>query len=195
MKSNKQLGLYVMLLNGTYELLKWNKALVAFGYRIDVMHMDEFERKFANLFELDTDETSIQDQPIHFTDEGNRPCTVYISKAFKQTVNVKYPQYIPFLEKGYVVLLKTFKKLTADSPQDHTTDEVIDHMIHTSQFCKSFINCLELTVGDHFRPGGFFAQIIEDNSSGKEKHDKHIEMPGKIEVIKNGNYFMLDFSS
>jgi len=192
-KSNKQLGIYIILLDGDYDFLKWNKALVTFGYRVDVMHLDEFERKFGALLELDTAEPPLQDIPIHFTDGGKRPCTTYISKAFEEKIIAKFPRYIPFLEKGYVMLLKTFKKLPVYSRQEPVTDEVMDHMLTTYQFCKSFITCLQLTVGDYFRPGGFFAHIMEDSGSSKDRHDKQPEFPGKIEMVKKGNYFMLDF--
>src|SRR5581483_11219997 len=191
-KSNKQLGLYVILLDGDYDFLKWNKALVTFGYRVDVVTLDEFELKFGTLFELDKTDNPVQDVPIHFTDGGKRPCTVYISRAFEQQLSTRFSRYMHFLEKGYVVLLKTFKKLPAYSRQDLTTDEVMDHMLTTYQFCKSFINCLQLTVGDYFKPGGFFAHVMEDAT--KDRNDKQADLPTKIEVIKKGNYFMLDFS-
>lgn len=189
----KQLGLYVVLLDGDYDFLKWNKALVTFGYRIDIINLDEFELKFGALFELDSTDSLLQDVPIKFIDGGKRPCTIFISKEFEQKIKTKFPQYIPFLEKGYVVLLKTFKKLPVYSRHAITSDEVMDHMLTTYQFCKNFTNCIQLTVGDYFKPGGYFARIMEDAAVKKDKGDKQFELPVKIEVIKKGDYFMLDF--
>ncbi|AEV97213.1 hypothetical protein A4D02_17395 [Niastella koreensis] len=194
-KHNKQLGLYVILLDGGYDFLKWNKALVSFGYRIDIINLDEFELKFGSYFDLENTESLSQNIPIKFTDGGKRPVTIFISKEFEQKINTQFPQYIPFLEKGYVVLLKTFKKLPIYSRQEITSDELMDHMLTTYQFCKNFIGCVQLTVGDYFKPGGYFAHILEDTApTKKDRGDKKIDLPVKIEVIKKGNFFKLDFS-
>jgi hypothetical protein len=192
-KHNKQLGLYVILLDGNYNLLKWNKALVPFGYRIDIIHLDEFELKFGSVFELEPTDSLLQNIPITFTDAGKRPCTIYISSAFEQKIRTQYPRYISLLEKGYVVLLKTFKKLPVYSRQQITSDEVMEHMLTTYQFCKNFTSCVQLTAGTLFKPVGYFAHIMEDTTARKDRIDKQFDLPVKIEVIKKGNYFMMDF--
>lgn len=191
-KFNKQLGLYVILLDGDYNFLKWNKALLAFGYRIDIIHLDEFELKYGALFELETTDSLSQQIPIKFTDGGRRPCTIFISKEFQEKIYTQFPRYIPFLEKGYVALLKTFKKLPVYAHQEITSNEVLDHLITTYQFCKNFISCIQLTVGDYFKPGGYFAQIMDDTNTKKDRSEKQLDLP-KIEVIKKGSYFLLEF--
>jgi len=194
-KYNKQLGLYVILLDGNYDFLKWNKALVSFGYRIDIINLDEFELKFGAFFEMENTDNLTQNFPIKFIDGGKRPVTIFISKEFEQKINTKFPQFIPFLEKGYVVLLKTFKKLPVYSRQEISSDELMDHLLTTYQFCKNFINCIQLTVGDYFKPGGYFAHIMEDTAAAKkDRSDKQVDLPVKIDVVKKGNFFRLDFS-
>lgn len=184
------MGLYVILLDGDYDFLRWNKALVSFGYRVDIIHLDEFERKFGMVLEIDG-RNMLQDVPVNFTDGSKQPCTVYISRAFEQKIHDHFPQYIPLLEKGYVVMLKTFKKLPPRL--EPTPDEVMEHLVTAFQFSKSFIHCLQLTVGSYLKPGGFFAQVIEDNAAVRDKHDRQSESSDRTDMVKKGNYFMLDF--
>jgi hypothetical protein len=59
----------------------------------------------------------------------------------------------------------------------------------------NFINCIQLTVGDYFKPGGYFAHIMEDTpATRKYRNDKYTDLPVKIEVVKKGNLFRLAFS-
>lgn len=110
-----QLGLYAILIDGDYSTLKFNKSLLVFRYRIDIVPLDEFERKYIGVL------------------EGNAK-----------------------MEKGYVVLLKTYKTLRMDEEGWNDPGVIREYLRTMYEFCQSFRTCLRLTIGDTFSLGEFF---------------------------------------
>jgi hypothetical protein len=159
-----QLGLYAILVNGDYSTLKFNKSLLAFRYRIDIVPLDEFERRYGGIFELDHSPGLEQDVPVHYLDSKKKPRVVCVSGPFQQIIREKYPEYIPLLERGYVVLLKTYKTLRTETKGWKDPETIREHLIEAYEFCKNFRSCLRLTVGDHFALGDFFGCVV---GSGK----------------------------
>ena len=155
-----QLGLYAILVNGDYSTLKFNKSLLAFRYRIDIVPLDEFERRYGGIFELENGPALEQDVPLHYLDSKKNPRTVCISSHFQRSIRERYPEYIPLLEKGYAVLLKTYKTLRTDKKGWNDVDKVREYLLEAYEFCSNFRTCLKLTVGDHFNLGDFFGCVV-----------------------------------
>jgi hypothetical protein len=189
---SRRLGLYAIIVDGDYGFLKWNKTLLAFKYMIDVVPLDEFERNFGILFGLEA--PSVQRHPISFTDGARRWRTVYISREFQHRINTLYPQFVPLLEKGYVVLLKTFKRMHLPSGEQPNAGEVMEYLLKTYEFCQHFKNCLQLTIGDFFKPGAFFGCMMNDGIPERlSQHKRTSRYAGKA-LAKKGNYFLLELS-
>jgi hypothetical protein len=172
-----QLGLYAILANGDYGTLKFNKSLLAFRYRIDIVPLDEFERRYGGIFEMDSSVALEQDVPIHYLDSKRKPRIVCVSSLFQQNIREKYPEYIPLLERGYAVLLKTYKTLRTDSKGWNDPVRIREHLLETYEFCKNFRTCLRLTVGDHFTLGDFFGCVV---GSGKVIRYKEPGLPARL---------------
>jgi hypothetical protein len=155
-----QLGLYAILLNGDYSTLKFNKSLLAFRYRIDIVPLDEFERKYGGVFLPDITGIAEQDVPVHFIDSKKKPRTVCISRSFEHSIRERFPDYIALLERGYVVLLKTYKTLRTDDKGWNDPVKIREYLVDASEFCRNFRTCLQLTIGDHFSLGDFFGCMV-----------------------------------
>lgn len=168
-----QLGLYAILVSGDYSSLKFNKSLLAFRYRIDIVPLDEFERKYGGVFEAETPSLLAQDVPIKYTDSKKQERTVCISSNLERNIRENYPQYIRLLEKGYVVLLKTFKTLRTDKKGWTGPDTIREYLLETYQFCQNFRACLKLTVGDQFSLGDFFGCVVGSSKVIKYKELEH----------------------
>jgi hypothetical protein len=153
-----QLGLYAILVNGDYSTLKFNKSLLAFRYRIDIVPLDEFERRYGGIFEVEA--TPEQDVSLQYTDSKKQVRTISISSHFEKNIREKHQQYIPLLEKGYAVLLKTFKTLRTDKKGWNDPDKIREYLLEAYEFCRNFRTCLKLTVGDHFNLGDFFGSVV-----------------------------------
>ncbi|HEY4209712.1 MAG TPA: hypothetical protein VGM31_22960 [Puia sp.] len=155
-----QLGLYAILVNGDYSTLKFNKSLLAFRYRIDIVPLDEFEKRYGGIFEIDNTGTLEQEVPVHFIDSKKKSRTVCISSRLEQKIRNDYPEYISLLERGYAVLLKTYKTLRTDEKSWNDPGKIREYMVEAFEFCKNFRACLHLTVGEHFALGDFFGCIV-----------------------------------
>ncbi|HVU54425.1 MAG TPA: hypothetical protein VHD83_05190 [Puia sp.] len=172
-----QLGLYAILVNSDYGTLKFNKSLLAFRYRIDIVPLDEFERRYGGIFEMDAAVPADQDVPVHYVDSKKKPRTVCISRHFQRSIEEKYPEYIPLLERGYAVLLKTFKTLRTDKKGWNDPERIREYLLEAYEFCQNFRVCLKLTVGDHFTLGDFFGCVV---GSVKVVRYKEPSLPARL---------------
>jgi hypothetical protein len=172
-----QLGLYAILVNGDYGTLKFNKSLLAFRYRIDIVPLDEFEKRYGGIFGMENSSAVDQDVPVHYLDSKKKPRTVCISSHFKQSVQERHPEYIPLLERGYAVLLKTYKTVRTEKKGWNDPEKIREHLVEAYEFCQNFRSCLRLTVGDHFTPGDFFGCVV---GSGKVIRYKEPSLPARL---------------
>ncbi|HEY8969480.1 MAG TPA: hypothetical protein VIM64_10310 [Puia sp.] len=172
-----QLGLYAILVNGDYSTLKFNKSLLAFRYRIDIVPLDEFEKRYGGIFEMDNGLVADQDVPIHYLDSKKKPRTVCVSGHFERSIRERHPEYIPLLERGYAVLLKTYKTLRTEEKGWNDAEKIREHLLEAYEFCKNFRMCLKLTVGDHFTLGDFFGCVV---GSGKVIRYKEPGLPARL---------------
>ena len=172
-----QLGLYAILVNGDYSTLKFNKSLLAFRYRIDIVPLDEFEKRYGGIFEMNNGVVADQDVPIHYLDSKKKPRTVCISSRLEQSIRERHPEYIPLLERGYAVLLKTYKTLRTEEKGWNDAEKIREHLLEAYEFCRNFRMCLKLTVGDHFTLGDFFGCVV---GSGKVIRYKEPSLPARL---------------
>lgn len=172
-----QLGLYAILVNGDYSALKFNKSLLAFRYRIDIVPLDEFERKYAGVFEAEAPALLVQDVPIRYADSKKQERTVCISSHLERAIRERYPQYVRLLERGYVVLLKTFKTLRTDRKGWNGPEVIREYLLEAYEFCQSFRACLKLTVGDQFSLGDFFGCAVGSSKIIKYKERARVAKP------------------
>jgi len=172
-----QLGLYAILVNGDYGTLKFNKSLLAFRYRIDIVHLDEIERRYGGIFGMENGDGVGQDVPVHYLDSKKKPRTVCVSSHFEQRIRERHPEYIPLLERGYAVLLKTYKTLRTEKKGWNDPEKIREYLLEAYEFCKNFRTCLRLTVGDHFTLGDFFGCVV---GSGKVVRYKEPSLPARL---------------
>jgi hypothetical protein len=155
-----ELGIYAIVLDGNADFLKLNKTLLAFRYKLDIIPLDEFERKFKGFFDIGTSADALQNTPITFAVGTRRPKTIYISKPFFEKIFADYPQYHSILQAGYVVLLKTFKSVFLPNKEVIKPDEVRKDILKSYEFIGNFRKCLELALDKSFQLGDFFGYII-----------------------------------
>lgn len=172
-----QLGLYAILVNGDYSTLRFNKSLLAFRYRIDIVPLDEFEKRYGGIFEIENGLAAEQDVPVHYLDSKKKPRTVCVSNHFQQSIRERHPEYIPLLERGYAVLLKTYKTLRTEKKGWNDPERIREYLLEAFEFCRNFRTCLRLTVGDHFTPGDFFGCVV---GSGKVVRYKEPGLPVRL---------------
>lgn len=101
-----------------------------------------------------------QDVPIHYLDSKKNPRTVCISSHFHRSIRERYQEYIPLLERGYAVLLKTYKTVRTDKKGWNDPEKIREYLLEAYEFCSNFRTCLKLTVGDHFNLGDFFGCVV-----------------------------------
>ncbi|MDE3247703.1 MAG: hypothetical protein KGO82_03525 [Bacteroidota bacterium] len=136
--------------------------LSALKYKIDIITLDIFEQQFGYLFGLGNANT-VQDVAVSLFNRKGLESTIYISRALEHTLRKACPDYLPLLKKGYVVVLKTYRKFSPAISEMPDQLEIQKHLSKTQQFCEYFSVCSALTIGDYFRPSMFFA-YIEDES-------------------------------
>lgn len=190
-----QLGLYAILVSGDYSSLKFNKSLLAFRYRIDIVPLDEFERKYGGVFEAEMPSLLVQDVPVKYNDSKKQERTICISSNLERNIRENYPQYIRLLEKGYVVLLKTFKTLRTDKKGWNGPGTIREYLLETYQFCQNFRACLKLTVGDQFSLGDFFGCVV--GSSKVIKYNEKVRAiqtaPSSMEEVEKERGFLREY--
>jgi hypothetical protein len=158
----REVWLCTILVEGDYGHLKWNNMLSALKYRIEVIPLDVFENQFAYLFDVQNGNL-VQDIPIMTTNAKGVLNIIYISRNLQEAIVNSYPAFKPLLKKGYVVILKTFKKFSPALTEIPERLEVEKCLLNTQQFCKNFRICTALTIGDYFKPSIFFAYIADHN--------------------------------
>jgi hypothetical protein len=189
------LGIYAIVINGNYDFLKLNKSLFAFRYKMDITPLDEFERKFGDLFELGRSSDRLQDIPVNRRNTHRKSETIYISKAFYEKILSDYPQYRALLEEGYVVLLKTFKSFFLPGKEEIESEEVRKNILKSYEFVKNFRKCLELSADRSLQLGEFFGYDIGQHSIIRYRDSDHsypayVHIPGAVE---DSNRFLEEF--
>jgi hypothetical protein len=154
------LGIYALVINGSYDLLKLNKILFAFRYRLDIVPLDEFEDRFAAIFDVANGKANAREISVNFIDAKRQNKTIFISKAFYEKLQVHYPGYLSLMQQGYIVLLKTFRVMDLSPGAAVEVDKVRKEILRSYEFIKNFRKCLELTAGRTFELGELFGHII-----------------------------------
>lgn len=154
------LGIYALVINGSYDLLKLNKILLAFRYRLDIIPLDEFEDKFAAVFGVANDKANAREISVNFINAKRQNETIFISKAFLEKLRIHYPGSHLLLQQGYVILLKTFRVMAMSPGTAIEIDNVRKEILRSYEFIKNFRKCLELTTGKSFELGELFGHVI-----------------------------------
>lgn len=154
------LGIYAIVIDGSYDLLKLNKILFAFRYRLDIIPLDEFEDKFAAVFDIPNDRANAREVSVNFVDAKRQNKTIFISKVFFEKLQAHYPGYLTLMQQGYITLLKTFRVMDISPGAVVEADKVRKEILRSYEFIKNFRKCLELTAGRTFEPGELFGHII-----------------------------------
>lgn len=174
-----EIGIYALVLNGSYDLLKLNKILFAFRYRLDIIPLDEFEDRFAAVFDIPGDEVNAREVSVNFVDAKGQKKPVFISKSFFEKLQAHYPGYLTLMQQGYMVLLKTFRVMDISPGAAVEVDKVRKEILRSYEFIKNFRKCLELTAGRTFELGELFGHVIGQDLVIRYKER---ELPGLVEL-------------
>jgi hypothetical protein len=169
LQNNNQtvVDLYAVIYEANCSFQSLNRIIRKYNYEIELIPLDQFEKAFRQLYNLETFDESIHQQQISLwlkTDKGPDK-EIFISEEFFATLSAYYSVTNPFFEQGYVMMCatrKVFPMLRDGVKIDRGI--VIQDLEKMKKFTDNLASSLHLARYGFVAFHSHFARIQSENS-------------------------------
>lgn len=193
LKKTSDIEFYAIIYNGNYSFLKMNRVIRHYKFKIGLMPLDEYERKYRELYNLGAYTNQVQNYALPLRDKRGNVSLIYITKEFFDTLSFDADSNNSVFENGYVIYLKSTSSLFLEQKNDKVDVGIVFQQIEKfKKFTTHLEHCLRLTRYGTFQFNTHFAFVPNEQKllPGRKHQNIHLTNKAAIDFVEKDNHLL-----
>jgi len=183
--------LYSIISGGDYNFLHIQRAIASFRYQVEILYLDQLEKKFRELFNLAPFVEQKQNHSLNVVDQDGNNQEIYVSSEYFQKIKIEIVNGDDMLAKGYVIFIRKTKLFSGETPAEVLETDLRIELERMKLFLKHLEKALRLTRRGDIHFDHLFAFIPSENRIVKTKPVLSAESINKQFVYENRDNYAL----